>query len=225
MTWGPPKTLKQRAGLKPGRKGLGSAPYDHIEQPFADLSKPAPGGEEGEEWDFTDPDDPESNQITPARTKAMTDQVQRGVPIPVAAAAIGIRGDLWNSWCKTAREHKKKRLKGGFEVGQSPYVYFLDRLNQAKAQAESTAVMSWYGAIQYDWKAAMAWAERAAPVRYHLATKLEVASKTGNTVDIAAMPTATLLALAKQQVDTLPALTSGEPEDAEISVDEPDDGE
>src|SRR3954466_10627989 len=125
MAWGPPKTPKQRAGYKEGRRGLGSAPYDHV-----DAESDSTDGEGGVDLDFRDPD-PDTHVITPMRTIAMTNLVKTGVPMHVAASAIGIKATVWQSWCATARKHKDAGKVGGFELGQSPYLYWLEKVNEA----------------------------------------------------------------------------------------------
>ncbi len=214
MPYGAPK--KPKAAYKPGRRGLGSAPFDHVDP---DMSDPTSLAKDDEDvaFDFFDPEEG-SNQITPARTEAITNQVRSGVPVTVAAAALGIEKDLWNYWCRTGRAHKAEKRPGGFEKGQSQYVYFLNELNKAKAQAESTAIQKWFSAIDGDWKAGQAWLERTASVRWHLPTKIEVSAKSGADEDISKWSTAKVLLAAKGTVPEEPkALTAGEdPVDAEI---------
>jgi hypothetical protein len=206
MAYGAPK--KPKAGYKEGRRGLGAAPYDHVDPGMDQLDGPV---KDEVQFDFFDPDEG-SNQITPARTEAMTNQVRSGVPVTVAAAALGIEKDVWNHWCRTGRAHKEKKLKGGFGAGESPYVYFVNELNKAKAQAESMAVQKWFSAIEGDWKAAQAWLERTASARWHLTTKMEIAAKSGSDEDVGKWSTAKLLQAAKGQLEAgeTKALTAGE---------------
>lgn len=206
MAWGPPKTPKQKTGYNSARRGGAAAPYDHVDAKDDSLDD-----DEGIVLDFDDPD-PDCNVITPRRTLAMTEMVKVGVPVHVAAAAIGIKGELWKSWSKTARVHKEKSLEGGFEKGQSPYVYWLDQVHAAKAQYEASLIACIGNAASHDWKAAAWMLERFAASRWHLASKLELSAKSGDKVDIQSLPTAQLLALAKGGT---PALTAG-PEDAEV---------
>lgn len=215
MAWGPPKTPKQKAGYANHRRGGAAAPYDHVDAENDDLDS-----DEGIVLDFNDPD-PDCNTITPKRSAAMAELVRVGVPVHVAAASIGIKGTLWKSWATTARVHKSKGLEGGFEPGMSPYVYWLDRVHEAKAQYEAGLIACIGNAAQHDWKAAAWMLERFAARRWHLASKVELEAKSsGVDVDISKVSNATLLKLAKQQTGDVPALTSGEPEDAEI--DSPD---
>jgi hypothetical protein len=177
--------------------------------------------DEGIVLDFDDPD-PDCNTITPKRAAAMAELVKVGVPVHVAAASIGIKGELWKSWSKTARAHKEKGLEGGFDKGESPYIYWLDRVHEAKAQYEASLIACIGSAASHDWKAAAWMLERFAARRWHLGTKISIEASSGNKVDIASLPTATLLALAKQQVDSVPQLTAGAPSDAEL-VETPED--
>ncbi len=210
MPWGPPKSpksgTKQRAAYKEGRRGLGAAPYDHAGEDF--------GEDDGEAvYSFDDPDEG-SLFITPGRTDEICNMVREGVAIPTAAAAMGIPDSLWSSWLETARKHKADRRKPGFGVNESPYVYFLARVNQAKAQCEASLAMAIHGAAKHDFKAATWHLERMASKRYHLATKLDIAASMagGDKVDIGKLGTAELLRLAKGQVEddvkALPADTN-----------------
>lgn len=215
MAWGSPKTPKQKAGYATHRRGGAAAPYDHVDAESDSLDS-----DEGIVLDFDDPD-PDCNVITPKRAAAMADLVKVGVPVNVAAASLGIKGVLWSSWAKTARVHKEKGLVGGFDKGESPYVYWLDRVHEAKAQYEAGLIACIGNAAQHDWKAAAWMLERFAARRWHLASKIELEAKSGNSVDIAALPTAALLQLAKQQA--VPALTADAPAEAEI--DDPSESE
>lgn len=213
MAYGGPKTPKQKTGgYNPNRRGGSASPYDHVDAESDNLEEA-----EGIELDFHDPD-PLTTVITPRRVFAMTEMVKVGVPVHVAATAIGIKKTLWHSWTSTARKHKEKGLVGGFDTGESPYVYWLDAVYAAKAQYEASLIACIGNAAQHDWKAAAWMLERFAANRWHLASKIQLEANLGNKEDITKMSTAALLQVVKGQVPTeeKPLALPSEIEDAEV---------
>ncbi len=192
MPYGPPKKPKQNvkaiAEYREGRRGVGAAPYDHAEGSDDDV----------EGWDFTDPDEG-SPWITPERTEALCAMVRKSVAIPVAAGALGL-GDIWQTWMKTGREDKSRGKKPGFDVNESPYLYFLAELNKARCQAEATRTMAIHDAIEGDWKAADTLNTKIAPKRWHVAQKIAIEASMGGDEDVGKWSTAKLLQAAKGQL-------------------------
>lgn len=210
MPWQPPK--RPRQGTQAHRAALEGG----------DEPEPREDDEDDEdaEYDFTDPDEG-SPWITPARTVAMCDMIRRSVPIGVAADAMGFTDDVWQLWMDRGAEDKKARKVPGFGVNESPYLYFRNKIRQARAQAEADRVMSVHNAAKHDWRAAESLNKSLAPRRYNPATRVEFEAslKGGKEVDIGKLPTAELLKIAKGQAEdikALPASTSQEPVDAVI---------
>ncbi len=194
MAYGGTKTPKQRpqaiADYREGRRGVGSAPYDHAEDTEKDVD---------EGWDFSDPDEG-SPWITPERTEALCAMVRKSVPIPVAAGALGFVGEVWQTWMKTGRDDKARGKKPGFGVNESPYLYFLRELDKARCQAEATRTIAIHNAIENDWKAADTLNTKIAPKRWHVAQKIAIEASMGGDEDVGKWSTAKLLQAAKGQL-------------------------
>lgn len=177
---------------KPRRSGGKSAPYDHTQTTEEELLGPDEAApivirETGK-------------FLTPAAVESMKAQVREGVPIPVAATAVGA-GSRAKHWAVMARRHREEGIEAGWEPGQSPELFWLEAMETARAQYESTATMALNRAGLTgeggDWRA-LAWAlERRASKRWHVQHKLLLEAKNGEKVEIATYATEKLIAIAR----------------------------
>ncbi len=203
--------------MKAKRSGGKAAPIDHTQVEEGELSS---AFEEAARLVAGEPE----GALTPMRVTAMEALVKTGVPIPVAATALGC-GRRVKQWADTARNHVAARKTPGFGDGESPYVLWLERMDSARAYAEATLVSSIYQAAANDWKAAAWLLERRAAKRWHLQSKIELSAKSGDKLQIETFSTEKLLQLAKglvgdDQVKETKALPSGDVSDAELLEDE-----
>jgi hypothetical protein len=171
------------------RSGGKASPYDPTQQTEGDLSS---AFEEAQRLVANDP----KGALTPMRVTAMGALVEMGVPIPVAATALGC-GNKVKNWAESAREHARKGMVAGFGVGESPPLCWLETMNVARAKAEAALVSAIYQAAATDWRAASYILERRSSKRWNLQTKLEITAKSGQQLEISSFSTEKLLSLAR----------------------------
>jgi hypothetical protein len=198
------------------RSGGKSSPYDHTEESESDLS--AAFGE-AQRLVANDP----KGALTPMRVTAMGALVEMGVPIPVAATALGC-GNKVKQWAENARAAAEAGKAGGFATGESPHLLWMETMNVARAKAEASLVSAIYQAASTDWKAAAYILERRASKRWNLQTQLQITAKSGDRLEVSSFSTEKLLAMARgllpdsdiKETKALPA----DVQDAELVEDE-----
>ncbi len=107
------------------------------------------------------------SKLTPALLTRLLALVRDGVPIDVAVAAVGVHRATFFSWAKRGREASAK-AKGGeaLDAEERRYAAFAEDLEEARAQAEATAVGVVRTAMSSSWQAATWYLERAHPQRW-----------------------------------------------------------
>lgn len=170
----------------PKRSGGKASPYDH-----------SPPYEESEPAAELDVIVITGKYLTPESVAEIARLVRLGVPIPVAATATGA-GRRPEKWAEKGRSDRALGYEGGFELGQSPELYFVEQIEQAQAGAEADLTGFIRLAAPNDWRAAAWVLERRASTRWHLQSKLEISAKDGKgKLEISSMSTEKLLAIAK----------------------------
>lgn len=175
---------------KPKRSGGKAAPYDHAD---GDESELVPAM-----LTIKNPDPlARGSELTPMRVVGMAELVSKGVPIPVAAGSIGIPGHAWKDWARNGRHDKAMGKQAGFGEGESKYLFWLLKMDEARCQFEAQCVVAIQTAAVMDWKAAAYLLERRASKRWHLQSKLEITNEAKSKLEITAMSTDKLIAIAR----------------------------
>ena len=103
---------------------------------------------------------------------AVAEALEQGNTVEVACACAGISASAYHSWRERGRaevervaEDHRRRVR----QDEAPFVEFLERTTRARAEAEKARVKILLDAAGDDWRAALAWLEKAPSSSWHKA--------------------------------------------------------
>lgn len=138
-------------------------------------------------------------KLTEAKEQLIVEMIQAGNYQSVAADAAGISRNCFYTWIKRGRQ------------GRQPYKAFVEKLEQAEAEAETRAIAIISNAAIDTWQAAAWYLERKHPDRWSAKQKTEISGPNGGplkVVDVSKLTDAELERIAAGDIAAI-AGTSG----------------